>query len=170
MNTWNSVLISLLFASLIACGSNSKPENTTPTQDTVAAPEPEPEPEPEVQPEPEPEPEPEPAPVASLQEIIYFEFDSSTLSDSARANLEENAEWLREDESRTLRIEGHTDSVGTEEYNLGLGQRRAQAAKDYLVRLGIPANRIRIITYGETRPASDEDAENRRSVFLATRQ
>lgn len=102
-----------------------------------------------------------------LAEVIHFEFDSSTLSDDARDKLERNAEWMREDEARELTIEGHTDQVGTPEYNLALGERRAQSAKEFLVQLGIDEDRIDIVTYGEERPASDVDAENRRSVFVA---
>jgi peptidoglycan-associated lipoprotein len=106
----------------------------------------------------------------SLQEIVYFEFDSSELDATSRAKLEENAQWLKADPQRTLTIEGHTDEVGTPEYNLGLGERRAQSSRDYLLRLGIEANRVSIITYGEERPASSEDSENRRSVFVATKK
>jgi peptidoglycan-associated lipoprotein len=100
--------------------------------------------------------------------VIYFEFDKSELSEAARQELANNATWMKEDPKRTLRIEGHTDEVGTPEYNVALGERRARAAKDYLVRLGIDGKRIKIITYGEERPASDDDAQNRRSVFIAT--
>jgi len=107
---------------------------------------------------------------ASLGELIYFEFDSSALSDEAKATLQENAEWLKEDPARTLRIEGHTDEVGTEEYNLGLGERRAAAARDYLVALGIDVKRVHILTKGELEPASAEDAKNRRSVFISTKK
>ena len=106
----------------------------------------------------------------SLQEIVYFEFDSSELDESARAKLEENAQWLKADPKRTLTIEGHTDEVGTPEYNLGLGERRAQTSRDYLLRLGIEPNRVSIITYGEEKPAGSEDTENRRSVFVATKK
>lgn len=105
---------------------------------------------------------------ASLTEVIYFEFDSSDLSDDARAKLNENADWLKEDGDRTVTIEGHTDEVGTPDYNLALGERRARAAKAYMVRLGIDEDRIKIITYGEEKPASSQDSENRRSVFVAT--
>jgi len=107
---------------------------------------------------------------AQLGPIIYFEFDSSTLDPAARKTLDENATWLKEDTARTLLIEGHTDETGTAEYNLGLGQRRAKAARDYLVRMGIDKGRIRIITYGEERPKSNVAAENRRSVFVATKK
>jgi len=107
---------------------------------------------------------------ASLQQVVYFEFDSSDLDDAARGRLTENAEWLKQDPSRTLTIEGHTDEVGTTEYNAALGERRAQSARDYMVRLGAEEARIKIITYGEEKPASEEDALNRRSVFIATKK
>lgn len=106
----------------------------------------------------------------NLHNTIFFEFDSSTLSADARAKLDENAEWLKQDAARKLTIEGHTDEVGTPEYNLGLGERRARAAQDYLTRLGIDASRIQVITYGEERPASSDDAQNRRSMFIATQK
>ena len=106
----------------------------------------------------------------NLQEIVYFEFDSSQLDEAGRAKLEENAEWLKQDAVRTLTIEGHTDEVGTPEYNLGLGERRAQASRDYLIKLGIDAKRVSIITFGEEKPAGTEDSKNRRSVFIATKK
>jgi peptidoglycan-associated lipoprotein len=106
----------------------------------------------------------------NLQEIVYFEFDSSQLDEAGRAKLEENAEWLKKDPARTLTIEGHTDEVGTPEYNLGLGERRAQTSRDYLLKLGIDAKRVSIITFGEEKPAGTEDSKNRRSVFIATKK
>jgi len=105
-----------------------------------------------------------------LQDVVYFAFDSSELDEAARTKLNENAEWMKQDPARTLTIEGHTDEVGTPEYNLGLGERRARATKDYLVRLGIQEKRIAIITYGEERPAGSEDSQNRRSMFIATKK
>lgn len=107
---------------------------------------------------------------ANLKNVIYFEFDKSDLSDDARTILENNAEWLKEDDGRKLTIEGHTDEVGTPEYNLGLGERRARAAREYLVRLGVDGARVKIITYGEEKPASEEDSLNRRSMFIATKK
>lgn len=107
---------------------------------------------------------------AALGEIIYFEFDDSSLSADAKATLEENARWLKEDPARTLVIEGHTDEVGTAEYNVALGEKRAKAAHDYLVALGIEAGRLRILSFGEEKPAGTEDAKNRRSVFIATKK
>ncbi len=106
----------------------------------------------------------------SLQDVVYFAFDSSDLDEESRKKLSENADWLKKDKARTLTIEGHTDEVGTPEYNLGLGERRARATKDYLVRLGIQEKRVSIITYGEERPAGSDDNRNRRSMFIATKK
>jgi peptidoglycan-associated lipoprotein len=108
------------------------------------------------------------AKVTDLAAVIYFEFDSTTLSQESRDALEANAEWLRADPTRRLTIEGHTDEVGTDEYNVALGERRARAAYDYLVRLGIEADRIDVISFGEERPAAPTDPENRRAMFIAT--
>lgn len=155
---------------LTAC--SKKKAQTTP----VATVDPEPEQEPveedrgpkEAAPDaPTPAPPPPPR-EAELAPVVYFEFDSSTLSESARAELQANAEWLQADPRRRLTIEGHTDEVGTTEYNLGLSERRARAAKDYLVRLGIAASRIELLPLGEEKPASSEDSENRRAMFVAT--
>jgi peptidoglycan-associated lipoprotein len=107
---------------------------------------------------------------ANLGPVIYFEFDQSTLSEEARKELEANAKWLTEDPSRTLTIEGHTDEVGTTEYNVALGERRARTAFDYLVRLGIDEKRIQILSLGEERPASTDDSQNRRAMFIATKK
>ncbi len=148
-----------------ACGGSSNQEPTTPDPEPVTAQE-----EPDVTDEPEVEPEApaEPSEPAGpdLAEVIYFEFDSSTLSDQARSQLQQNAEWLRANSDRRITIEGHTDEVGTPEYNLALGERRAQSTKQYLVQLGIDESRIEIVTFGEERPASQDHSENRRSVFV----
>jgi len=104
---------------------------------------------------------------AALGQVIYFEFDSTTLSQEARDTLTENAEWLKQDPARRLTIEGHTDEVGTDEYNLALGERRARAALEYLKNLGVEADRVDVLTYGEEKPASDTDEGNRRAMFIA---
>lgn len=106
----------------------------------------------------------------TLQDVIFFEFDKSELDAAAKQKLEENAAWLKENPARTLTIEGHTDEVGTPEYNLGLGERRARTSRDYLIALGADPSKVSIITYGEERPASAEDSQNRRSVFIATKK
>lgn len=108
---------------------------------------------------------------AELKDVVYFGFDQADLDDAARDNLQKNADWMAEEASRVLTIEGHTDESGTSDYNLALGEKRARVTKEYLVRLGVDAPRIQIITYGEERPASStEDSLNRRSVFVATRK
>ena len=109
------------------------------------------------------------AAAANLGPVIYFEFDQSTLSQEARTELEANAKWLAEDPSRTLTIEGHTDEVGTTEYNVALGERRAQAALDYLKNLGADIARVQVLSFGEEKPASTEDSQNRRAMFIATK-
>jgi peptidoglycan-associated lipoprotein len=103
-------------------------------------------------------------------EKIYFDFDQADLKPEARAVLEKKAEWLRAHPSYSLWIDGNCDERGTEEYNLALGERRAHAAKKYLMDLGIAGDRIRTISYGEEKPVDpghDEEAwaKNRRDDF-----
>lgn len=102
---------------------------------------------------------------------IYFDFDSDALRPEARDQLAAIAQHLERSPSEQLTIEGHADEQGTAEYNIALGERRAQAIQKYLVRLGIKEGRLRIISYGEERPAAtgkDEDAysKNRRGSFV----
>lgn len=103
---------------------------------------------------------------------IYFDFDKYDLRPDARATLKANAEWLKKNPGVRVEIEGHCDERGTTEYNLGLGARRANAAKDYLVSLGVPAARVSTTSYGEEAPACREHNEecwqrNRRDRFVA---
>lgn len=103
-------------------------------------------------------------------EKIYFDFDKSDLKAEAQAVLKKKADWLREHPAYSLRIEGNCDERGTNEYNLALGDRRANAAKKFLVALGIDETRIITISYGEERPADpahNEEAwaKNRRDEF-----
>jgi peptidoglycan-associated lipoprotein len=107
---------------------------------------------------------------ASLQKI-YFDFDSFKLSDEARATLAKNAESIRKDAADNVRIEGNCDERGSDEYNLALGERRAKAAMAYLSTMGVPADRLSYITYGEEKPVDpghNEDAwaKNRRDDFV----
>ncbi|HRR25408.1 MAG TPA: peptidoglycan-associated lipoprotein Pal [Acidobacteriota bacterium] len=102
---------------------------------------------------------------------VFFAYDSSELTDEAKAILEENSRWFRRYPNARIIIEGHCDERGTEEYNLALGDRRARAARDYLVQLGISPDRIETISYGEERPFAlghDESAWrlNRRAHFV----
>jgi peptidoglycan-associated lipoprotein len=105
--------------------------------------------------------------------VINFDFDRYDLREDARRALDYNAEILRANAGWIIMIEGHCDERGTNEYNLALGERRAKASKDYLVRLGIDAARIAVISYGEERPKAmghDESAwsQNRRAEFVRT--
>ncbi|MCB9480490.1 MAG: peptidoglycan-associated lipoprotein Pal [Desulfobacteraceae bacterium] len=102
---------------------------------------------------------------------VYFTFDSSEISEEARMILEEKSQWLMENNNVKITVEGHCDSRGTTQYNLALGERRAESVKTYLVALGIDSARISTISYGEERPAvegSGEDvwAKNRRAEFV----
>jgi peptidoglycan-associated lipoprotein len=104
---------------------------------------------------------------------IYFDYDESTLTDDSRQKLARNAELLRGQPQFTLTIEGHCDERGTNEYNLALGERRANAARDYLSSLGVTADRMRTISYGEERPVCTESDEscwrqNRRAHMVIT--
>lgn len=106
-----------------------------------------------------------------MQEDIYFDFDKSTLTPASQDNLLRKAEWLRANPNATITIEGNCDERGTNEYNLALGDRRAEAAKAFLVDLGIDAARITTISYGEERPVDPRHneeawAKNRRDHFV----
>ncbi len=110
--------------------------------------------------------------VVSLQDRVYFGTDSSALAVEARAVLVGLAEWLKIYPYVTVTLEGHCDERGTREYNMALGQRRADTVRDYLITLGISRERLPTISYGEERPAlpgSTPEAWsiNRRVVFVA---
>ena len=91
---------------------------------------------------------------------IYFDFDKSSIRNEARAVLEKTAAFLKENTSIHMRIEGNCDERGTNEYNLALGERRANSAKLFLVSLGIYPDRVRTISYGEERPLARGDSED----------
>ncbi len=110
---------------------------------------------------------------AELQRI-YFAFDQFDLDTEARQTLQNNALYMEQNPTVRLILEGHCDERGSDEYNLALGERRARAAAEYMVNLGIDGNRIRTISYGEEKPlnrASNEAAwmQNRRAEFKAQR-
>lgn len=103
-------------------------------------------------------------------QTIFFDFDKYSLRSDAREALDANAEVLRANPSLAIVIAGHCDERGTDEYNLALGERRAKASRDYLVRLGIDASRVSVISYGEEQPVSFGHDEaswrlNRRGEF-----
>jgi peptidoglycan-associated lipoprotein len=104
-------------------------------------------------------------------EPVFFDFDSYALRDDARAGLDRDAKVLRDNPEVRITIEGHCDERGTVEYNQALGERRAQAAREYLVAAGINGSRIELISYGKERPfdeGHDEAAwaKNRRAHFV----
>jgi len=138
---------------------------------------PAPPPEPAVQPVPSPAaPAPAPAaPAGSPLKDVFFDFDKATIREDQKAALNANVGWLKTNGRSKLTIEGHCDERGTAEYNLGLGERRAKAVKDYLVAAGIPTDRIATVSYGKERPfvlGHDESAWkwNRRGQLVITGQ
>jgi peptidoglycan-associated lipoprotein len=113
----------------------------------------------------------EDAAASKLFQTIYFEFDAFLLSETARDALAKNAVALKKNKGMKVQIQGHTDERGSDAYNLALGEKRAKAAYDYLITLGVPANRLYVISYGKERPADpghDEAAwaKNRRDEFV----
>lgn len=130
-----------------------------------------------------------PAPVAAREDVlsedlatlnrngylkdVYFDFDQSTLRDDARTSLAADAKWLEHYPSIRILIEGHCDDRGTEAYNLSLGDRRANAAREYLASLGVNGSRVQVVSYGKERPFCDQDTdscwqENRRGHLVVT--
>jgi peptidoglycan-associated lipoprotein len=157
-----TVLLIILAAFVLAMGCGKKP------------PPPPPEPPPVTQKEPPPPPPPPPPAepeIAPLQlTTIYFEYDKSDIRPDARDIMAQNARSLAEHPTATIRVEGNCDERGTDEYNMALGERRANAAKEYLVNYGIDGGKISTISYGESRtadPGHNEEAwaKNRRDDF-----
>ncbi|WP_201594137.1 peptidoglycan-associated lipoprotein Pal [Psychrobacter vallis] len=104
----------------------------------------------------------------NLQAVVYFAFDSSAITTQAANVLNQHASLLSSNPAAGVVIAGHTDERGSREYNIALGERRAQAARDYLAAQGVAVNNIRVISYGEERPAvagntEDAYAQNRRA-------
>ena len=104
---------------------------------------------------------------------MFFALDSTELSAQSRAAIQKNVDYMKRWTSTKVMVEGHADSRGTNEYNLALAERRAGATRDYLVSLGIPADRVTIVSKGEEAPFCTEESENcwqqnRRGHFLFT--
>lgn len=155
------------------------------------APPPAPEP-PPAPPAPPPPPKPAPPPPRELTEEeifakktleqlnaerpladVFFDYDQSVIREDQRPALQKNADWLKRWTSTRITIEGHADERGSSEYNIALGERRAAAVRDYLVALGVPADRISIVSRGEETPFCTESNEacwqqNRRGHFIIT--
>jgi peptidoglycan-associated lipoprotein len=109
--------------------------------------------------------------VVNVGDRVFFETDSTELTPKSRATLDKQAQWLTNYSQYAFTIEGHADERGTREYNIALGARRAQAARDYLVSRGIQANRMRTISYGKERPVAVCNdiscwSQNRRAVTV----
>jgi peptidoglycan-associated lipoprotein len=142
-------------------------------------------------PAPPPAPPPVPAPAALTEEEIFnrksldqlnaekplgdvfFELDKSDLSAEGRSTLQRDADWMKKWTRTVVTLEGHCDSRGSSEYNLALGDRRANAAKEYLVSLGIPGSRLTVVSKGKEQPFCNEENEscwqqNRRGHFVIT--
>ena len=102
---------------------------------------------------------------------VFFATNKSNLTTAARDTLRKQATWLRKNKDITVTVEGHADERGTREYNLALGERRANAAKDYLMTYGISGKRISVISYGKEKPVNPASnplawSQNRRSVTV----
>ena len=111
--------------------------------------------------------------VINVGDRVFFDFDKFNLQADSRSTLEKQAAWLKKHSGLTITVEGHADERGTREYNLALGERRANSAKDYLIALGVSPGRIKTISYGKERPValgSNEEAwaQNRRAVTTVT--
>ena len=108
---------------------------------------------------------------SGVKDRVFFATNESVLTTAAREILRKQAAWLRKNSKITIVLEGHADERGTREYNLALGERRANAAKDYLMTYGISSNRISVLSYGKERPVDSGSnplawSKNRRSVSV----
>ena len=106
-----------------------------------------------------------------VKDRVFFATNKSTLTTASRDTLRKQAAWMRKKKDLTFTIEGHADERGTREYNLALGERRANAAKDYLMTYGISGNRLSVISYGKERPVNAGSSplawsQNRRTVTV----
>jgi peptidoglycan-associated lipoprotein len=179
------VTLSAMLMVAAACGKEVPP-TTPPPPPPPAAPAPPPPPPP---PPPAPAAAPTPTPLTEDQLFakktveqlnaekplgdVFFDLDQSVVRDEARGALTANADWMKRWTSTQVTIEGHCDSRGSSEYNLALGTRRAESVKAYLVSLGVPANRITVISKGKEQPFCSDESEscwqqNRRGHFLIT--
>ena len=110
---------------------------------------------------------------ATLEQVVYFDYDESSLRSDSESTLRAKAEILRSSPSVSIRIEGHADERGTNEYNLALGNARAESVRQFFTSFGLDASRFEIVSYGEERPAAQGNSEsawsqNRRAEFVVT--
>lgn len=170
MKRWNVVLLVLLLVMplllLPSCGSKKALKSSVPSTPIV-------EKTPEAPPPTVPAAPTKPEEAVTLEDI-YFDYDKSTLRSDAQATLAKHAQTLLERMEVTIRVEGHCDERGTVEYNLALGERRAQAVLGYFASYGVPRDRMSTVSFGEERPVDpghDERAwaKNRRAAFVVVR-
>jgi peptidoglycan-associated lipoprotein len=188
-NGWLIAFVLLAVFTLEACKRPVPPPPPPPPSPPPAVVQPPPPPPPAPLPPPPPAPAPAPRPLTE-EEIfsrktvdqlnsempladVSFDYDQSTVREDQRGTLMKNADWMRRWTSARVTVEGHADSRGTNQYNLALGDKRAAAVKDYLVGLGVSADRLVVISRGEESPACTEETEdcfvrNRRAHFVIT--
>jgi peptidoglycan-associated lipoprotein len=163
-----ALLVFALFLSGCGCFMQAqKGETPPPPPPTVTAPAPEPPKEIPVQ--PAPPPPPPPAPMVMMKDI-NFDFDKYNIRSGDAEILKQNAEWFKANQGRKVRIEGNCDERGTVEYNLVLGQKRADSTKSYLMNLGVDGKVLDTVSYGKERPVCTDHneacwAQNRRAHF-----
>jgi peptidoglycan-associated lipoprotein len=171
---------------LTGCGKKQPPQTAPPPPPPSATPAPPPPPPPPQPPPPKPA---APAPLTeeqifaqkTLDQInserpltdVFFDYDKADVKDEGRAALQKDAEWLKRWPSVKVTVEGHCDSRGTPEYNLALGERRANTVRSYLASLGVPSDRIAVVSKGKEQPFCNEENEscwsqNRRGHFIIT--
>jgi peptidoglycan-associated lipoprotein len=182
--TWLTTMM-LVAVFVAACGPKKVPPPPPPPPEPPAAPAPPPAP--PAPPAPRPAPAPAPAPLSedelfsrkSLDQLnsemplgdVAFDYDMASVREDQRGILQKNVDWMRRWTTTRVSVEGHADQRGTSEYNLALGERRAKSVMDYLVSLGIPANRFVVVSKGEESPLCTEMTEgcyarNRRGHFV----
>ena len=181
-----SIFVMFLVLVIVAAGCRRNPPQVAaappPPPAAPAAPPPPP-------PPPQPPPAPAPAPLTEEQIFaqktldqlnkerpladVFFDYDRADVRTDARPALQANADWMKKWTSTQVTVEGHADSRGSSEYNLALGSRRANSTKEYLVSLGVPANRITAVSKGKESPFCTDETEacwqqNRRGHFIIT--
>jgi peptidoglycan-associated lipoprotein len=184
---WLTAIILLVVLTVSACNKKVPPPPPPPPE-PPAAPAPPPPPPPPA-PAPAPAPPPAPRPLSedelfakkTLEQLnaempladVMFDYDMAAVRENQRGVLQKNADWMRRWTTTRVTIEGHADARGTNEYNLALGERRGNAVKEYLVSLGIAADRMSVISKGEEAPLCTEMTDpcyerNRRGHFIIT--